>query len=206
MPLHSDQASICNKHVCRNREGDQNHLHLVCSIKMRYTLALLRVRKRRRMTQTNYTSEIADTICSRMSEGESLRAICRDPGMPSEGTVRGWAVRDVEGFAERYRAARQMLLEYWSDEIVAIADDGELDPRDRQIRTGVRQWLMSKLAPRRYGDKLQLAGDPESPLQIMHREASVENLSDEALDALQRFTQALMESAPTKEQDESNVL
>ena len=65
---------------------------------------------------------------------------------------------------------------------------------------------MSKLAPRRYGDKLQLAGDPESPLQVMHREVSVENLSDEALDALQRFTQALMESAPTKEQDESNVL
>jgi Bacteriophage Sf6, terminase small subunit-like len=50
------------------------------------------------MTQTNYTREIAETICTRMSEGESLRAICRDPGMPSEGTVRGWAVRDVEGF------------------------------------------------------------------------------------------------------------
>src|SRR5438045_6590209 len=114
---------------------------------MRYTLAVSRVRKRRRMTQTNYTSEIADTICSRKSEGKSLRAICRDPDMPSEGTVRGWAVRDVDGFGERHRAARQLLLEYWSDEIVSIADDGELDPRDRQIRTGVRQRPMSKLAP-----------------------------------------------------------
>ena len=152
------------------------------------------------MTQTNYTHQIADTICSRMSEGESLRAICRDPGMPSEGTVRGWAVRDLDGFGERYRAARQMLLEFWSDEIVAIADDGELDPRDRQIRTAVRQWLMSKLAPRRYGDKLQLAGDPESPLQVMHREVSLENLSDEALDALQRFTQAVMQAAPAQAQ------
>jgi len=66
------------------------------------------------MTQTNYTREIADTICSRMSESESLRAICRDPGMPSEGTVRGWAVRDVDGFDQRYRAARQMLLEFWA--------------------------------------------------------------------------------------------
>ena len=158
------------------------------------------------MTQTNYTRDIADTICTRMSEGESLRAICRDPGMPSEGTVRGWAVRDFDGFDQRYRAARQMLLEFWADQILDIADDEESDPRSRQIRTGTRQWLMSKLAPRRYGDKLQLAGDPESPLQVMHREVSVENLSDEALDALQRFTQALMESAPTKEHDESNVL
>ena len=183
-------------------EEDCSKISMPIETALHYSFAVPRVRTRRRMTQTNYTRQIADTICTRMSEGESLRAICRDPGMPSEGTVRGWAVRDVEGFAERYRAARQMLLEYWSDEIVAIADDGELDPRDRQIRTGVRQWLMSKLAPRRYGDKLQLAGDPESPLQIMHREVSVENLSDEALDALQRFTQALMESAPTKEQDE----
>jgi hypothetical protein len=148
------------------------------------------------MTLTNYSREIADTICTRMSEGESLRSVCRDPGMPSEGTVRGWAVRDVDDFGNRYRAARQLLLEYWSDEIVAIADDGELDPRDRHIRTAVRQWLMSKLAPRRYGDKVQIAGDPESPLQIMHREISVEDLSDEALDALQRFTQALMQNTP----------
>ena len=147
------------------------------------------------MTQTNYTREIADTICTRMSEGESLRAICRDTGMPSEGTVRGWAVRDVDGFSDRYRAARQLLLEYWSDEIVSIADDGELDPRDRQIRTGVRQWLMSKLAPRRYGDKLQIGGDPESPLQIMHRQVSLSELTDTQLDILDRFTTSLLVDA-----------
>jgi hypothetical protein len=144
------------------------------------------------MTQTNYTREVADIICTRMSEGESLRSICRDPGLPSEGTVRGWAVRDVDGFGERYRAARQMLLEYWADQILDIADDEEADPRSRQIRTGVRQWLMSKLAPRRYGDKLQLAGDPESPLQVMHREVSLSELTDAQLGALQKFTQSLL--------------
>ena len=144
------------------------------------------------MTLTNYTREISDTICARMSEGKSVRAICRDPGMPSEGTVRGWAVRDVDGFGDRYRSARQMLLEYWADQIVDIADDGELDPRDRQIRTAVRQWLMSKLAPRRYGDRVQIGGDPESPLQIMHREVSLSDLSKAQLDALQHFTHSLL--------------
>ena len=144
------------------------------------------------MTQSNYSRQIADTICTRMSEGETLRAICRDPEMPSEGTVRGWAVRDVDGFGERYRAARQMLLEYWADQILGIADDEESDPRSRQIRTGVRQWLMSKLAPRRYGDKVQIGGDPDTPLQILHGAVSLENLSDDQLDALQRFTQSLL--------------
>jgi hypothetical protein len=112
--------------------------------------------------------------------------------MPNEGTVRGWAVRDVDGFGERYRAARQMLLEYWADQIVDIADDEGSDPRSRQIRTGVRQWLMSKLAPPRYGDKVQIGGDPESPVQIMHREVSLSDLSDTQLDALQRFAQSLL--------------
>src|SRR4029079_16279470 len=141
------------------------------------------------MTQTNYTREIADTICSRLSEGESLRAVCRDPGMPSEGTVRGCAVRDVDDFGNRYSAARQMLLEFWADQIVDIADDEESDQRSRQIRTGVRQWLMSKLAPGRYGDKVQIGGDPESPLQVMHSQLSLSELTDAQLDALQRFTQ-----------------
>ena len=81
------------------------------------------------MTRTKYTREIANSICTRMSEGESLRAICRDPGMPSEGAVRGWAVRDVDAFAERYRMARLLLMDFWADEIVDIAYDGELDPR-----------------------------------------------------------------------------
>jgi hypothetical protein len=144
------------------------------------------------MTPTNYSREIADTICTRMSEGESLRAICRDPGMPSEGTIRGWSVRDVDGFGDRYRAARQLLLEYWADQIVDIADDEESDPRSRQIRTGVRQWLMSKLAPRRYGEKVQIGGDPESPLQIMHHQVSLSELTDAQLDALDRFTQSLL--------------
>ena len=132
-----------------------------------------------------------------MSEGESLRAICLDRGMPSEGTARGWAVRDVDGFGDCYRAARQMLLEYWADQILDIVDDEKSDPRSRQIRTGVRQWLMSKLARRRYGDKVQIGGDPESPLQIAHQAVSLENLSDAQLDALQRFTQSLLIEAQT---------
>jgi Bacteriophage Sf6, terminase small subunit-like len=146
------------------------------------------------MTQTNYTRDLADTICGRMTEGESLRAICRDPGMPSEGAVRGWAVRDVDGFGERYRAARSLLLEAWADQIVDIADEADLDPRDRQIRVHTRQWLMSKLAPRRYGDRLLHSGDPENPLRVMHQQVSLENLTDDQLEALDKFTQSLVEA------------
>jgi len=73
-----------------------------------------------------------------MAEGESLRAICSDPGKPSEGTVRGWAARDHDGFGERYRAARSLLVEFWADQIIDIADEPDLDPRDRQVRVHTR--------------------------------------------------------------------
>ena len=148
------------------------------------------------MTVTNYTRELADIICSRMTEGESLRAICRTPGFPSEGTVRGWAVRDHDGFGQRYRAARSLLVEYWADQIIDIADEPDLDPRDRQIRVHTRQWLMSKLFPRRWGTKLELSGDPEHPVQLLHKEVSITTLSTAQIDALMIFCDRMLEPEP----------
>ena len=99
---------------------------------------------------------------------------------------------DVDGFGERYRAARLLLMDFWADQIIDIADDGTLDPRDRQIRTGVRQWIMSKVSPRRYGEKLLHAGDPENPLRVMHEQVSLADLTADQLDALDRFAQSLI--------------
>ena len=131
-----------------------------------------------------------------MTEGESLRSICRSPGMPSEGTVRGWAVRDHDGFGERYRTARLLLVEFWADQILDIADEPDLDPRDRQIRVHTRQWLMSKLFPRRWGTKLELSGDPQHPLQVLHKEVSVATLTNAQLDALIVFCNRMLEDEP----------
>ena len=148
------------------------------------------------MTQTNYTRDLADIICDRMTEGESLRAICRNVDMPSEGAVRGWAVRDVDGFGDRYRAARLLLMDFWADQIVDIADDGDLDPRDRQIRTGVRQWIMSKVS-RGYGERLVHSGDPESPVRVMHQ-LLLTDLTGEQLEALDRFTALIVDQQVVK--------
>ncbi|WP_433995712.1 hypothetical protein [Bradyrhizobium tropiciagri] len=48
---------------------------------------------------TLYTAEIAATILGRLSEGQTLRAVCRDEALPAESTVRLWALEDREGFA-----------------------------------------------------------------------------------------------------------
>jgi hypothetical protein len=77
------------------------------------------------MSESLYTPELAETICRRIAEGESLRAICRDPGMPTEGAVRAWA-RSNQGFGVQYRTARELQLDYWAEKnlVHAIAKCG----------------------------------------------------------------------------------
>src|SRR4051812_2164281 len=57
---------------------------------------------------STYTAELAATICARLATGETLRAVCRDDGMPSESTVRTWALDDREGFSAHYARAREI--------------------------------------------------------------------------------------------------
>lgn len=134
---------------------------------------------------SGYTQETADIICHRMAEGESLREVCRDPAMPSTSTVMRWAIA-VEAFREQYTRAREALLEHWAEEITEIADDGSNDYMDRldkdgkvigevvnqehiarsRLRVDTRKWLLSKLKPKKYGDKLELSGDATAPVAI----------------------------------------
>jgi hypothetical protein len=113
---------------------------------------------------SDYTAEIADEICTRLANGESLRAICasdRDDFMPHIGTVLRW-VGQHEEFREQYARAREIQAETHADDIVAIADGagltGEekvaLSARDR-LRVDSRKWVASKLLPKKYGDKVQ---------------------------------------------------
>lgn len=131
-----------------------------------------------------YTEALAEEICRRIAEGETLRQICRDKGMPTEGAVRGWVLDDRQGFSSRYARARDLQLESWAEEIQDIGDDGSNDWMLREgkddapgyvlngehvqrskLRVDNRKWLLSKLKPERYGDSLKLTGE----LDINHK-------------------------------------
>jgi hypothetical protein len=116
----------------------------------------------------------------RLAKGETLRAICRDEGMPPESTVREWALDDRDGFAARYARARQLGAYAMADELLEITDDGRNDWIEREGRDGksefflnaehvqrsrlradTRKWLLSKVLPREFGDKQMIGGDPD---------------------------------------------
>lgn len=120
-----------------------------------------------------YSPEIAETILERLADGEGLNAICQDDGLPSASAVRYWAATDHDGFAVRYTSARARGLEHIADEIVSIADT-ETDPNKARVRVDARKWVLSKLNPKVYGDKLDLNHSGEM---------TVKTMDDAALDA-----------------------
>jgi hypothetical protein len=119
---------------------------------------------------STYTPELGHLICHRLLEGETLKAICQDQGMPADSTVRLWVLDNVEGFSEQYARARLVGYHTMADDIIEIADNPKTDAasvnRDR-LKVDTRKWLLAKALPKIYGDKLtaEVTGKDGAPIE-----------------------------------------
>ncbi|TBY54535.1 terminase small subunit protein [Rhizobium leguminosarum bv. viciae] len=124
---------------------------------------------------TIFALSLADAICERIADGESLRSVCRDDAMPAKSTVLAWLADDDKiAFRTKYAQAREIQADGFVDEMVEIADDGSNDWMERnfgeetrwvengevlrrsQLRISTRQWIAEKLKPKKYGAKVEL--------------------------------------------------
>ena len=139
--------------------------------------------KRPRGRPSKFTPELAQEICQRIAAGESVRSVARDEHMPTETCIRTWALDDVQGFFLQYTKACQIRAMRWADEIVEIADDGSndtfIDPNSGQervnaevvarsrLRVDTRKWMLSKVLPKVFGDKLDVnhGGQEDNPIK-----------------------------------------
>jgi len=101
---------------------------------------------------TTVTREQMDHICERLARGESLRAICRDEGMPAHNTVTD-AVVSNKDYGDQYARARAKQADYYADQIVEIADKAT-DYNVARLQIDARKWVAAKLLPKRWGDKV----------------------------------------------------
>ena len=148
------------------------------------------------MTQTRFSPELWATVLDRVSNGESLRQVCRTDGFPPEATIRNW-IRSDQELATQYAQARVLQIESWADEVRDVAFSDDLEPNDKRVRVDSLKWLLSKLKPERYGlDRLLVLGDQTNPVQHLHKTVSVADLTDAQLDALQSFCQRMLEPTP----------
>jgi hypothetical protein len=104
--------------------------------------------------------------------------------MPDCATVFRW-IRVKEGFREQYTRAKEESADALLEETLDIADDGSNDwmesndpnnPGYRangehvqrsRLRVDTRKWAMSKLKPKKYGDKLDLGNADDKPFQVV---------------------------------------
>jgi len=122
-----------------------------------------------------YSPEIATQICERVSNGETLRGICRDDHMPSRQTIADWVMqppRGAESFPGRFARAKELGCDSLVEESLEIARDGSRDTietehgtktdwevvgRSKLICEQIR-WIASKVYRRQYGEDGLFAG------------------------------------------------
>jgi hypothetical protein len=121
-----------------------------------------------------YTDELADTICHRIANGESLRGICENEDMPDRATVMKWTV-DLPDFSTKYAQARARQADVLAEETMHIAD-AEPDPARARVRVAARQWLAARIAPKKYGDRLELGGAGADGAILVHFQSGDEKL------------------------------
>ena len=135
---------------------------------------------------SEFTTDVATEICARIMAGESLRAICSDGNMPGKSTVFRWLAQNGV-FRDQYARARAVQMDTMAEEILDIADDGTNDWMERigkdgapdgwtlngehvqrsRVRVDTRKWLMSKLAPKKYGERVEIDAIVRKPEEAL---------------------------------------
>ena len=138
--------------------------------------------------------KITALVCAQIAEGKSLRSILdNDDKLPSVRTFLDW-MGEAPALATQYAQARGVGYQLLADEIVAIADENYTTAEDgtrerlsneaiarNRLRVDTRKWMLSKMLPKMYGDKVttEHTGKGGGPIQLAA--VDLRNLSDQEL-------------------------
>ena len=130
-----------------------------------------------------FSQDKADDICIALEDGLSLRKAAESVG-ESARTVLNWTKANP-AFLTQYTRAREIGYRHLADEIIDISDEKEVQVRydgedttldlsptaiaRNRLRVDTRKWMLSKMLPKIYGDKLELSGDPDKPVHTVTR-------------------------------------
>jgi hypothetical protein len=134
-----------------------------------------------------FSDAIADEICVRISQGQSLRRICFDDHMPDQTTVYDWLIKNG-GFSHKYARARENQAETLFDEALDIAREHE-DPAKARVVIDTFKWAAGKLKPKKYGDKIEHTVQQDFvPLDELRRRIEESKARRAALEAGETIT------------------
>lgn len=129
----------------------------------------------RKKNKANYTpgqkQEVIEKICQIIETGKSLRTAIKHKDVPiNKDTFHRWIDRD-KNLKDHYARACEERAAMIFEDIIDIADDRKHDEkalvginhvhRDK-LRIDARKWILAKMYPNTYGDKLDFTsgGNP----------------------------------------------
>lgn len=103
-----------------------------------------------------FEAGIREDILAEISKGKSLVKVCQMDGMPNPKTVYEWLKSD-EDFSNNYARAKDERAEFHFEECLEIADNASVDDvQNARLRIDTRKWMLGKMAPKKYGDKIDV--------------------------------------------------
>jgi hypothetical protein len=112
-------------------------------------------------TQKDYSTQDIELILNRFADGEKLKDILKEKGMPSNGTLLRYIHNNVE-FQKLYARAREFHGDQFNNEIEEIKSDlrtGKLSSNEARTLADIVKWQASKFYPKMYGDKIDVTSD-----------------------------------------------
>ena len=120
--------------------------------------------------KSEYTPEIADKICEMLSDGYSLRSICRGDGMPHLATVLRWVAQQPI-FCEQYTRATLARADAKFEELDEVSEeavqaDSAVTVAGLRLKADNIKWQLARMNSKKYGDKMQHTGEDGGPLVV----------------------------------------
>ena len=128
---------------------------------------------------STFDPEVADRLLEAISDGASLTKACQEHGI-ARRTVRQW-LADRPDFAAEHKAAHTLRLEKLADDVIDLVDSVAGCENNARVtaarnQADARRWLLSKVLPAMYGDRVEIAGDGGAALQAANPQASIPRL------------------------------
>jgi len=133
--------------------------------------------------------EIQERVVAEIQTGRSLRQVCGDEGMPDFRTVQRWIVSDGQ-FAVKYARARMAQADVLFDRMEAVEEAvaaGTMDSHAARVVLDSMRWRASKLAPKVYGDRLDVSVS-DSRISITGALAAAQSRLVDVIDVVPRIS------------------
>lgn len=142
--------------------------------------------------------KIFNYVCSEIEKGRALRNVLKDDKMPSTSTFYEWLDND-DVKSKQYARATSVRADIIFDDILSIADENTNDTyindngievvnndviQRSRLRIDSRKWVLSKLNPKKYGDKTDITSGGEkitTPQEVKITIVKSEDASDDSI-------------------------